>query len=472
MSLRARITLLVSVTVALLVVLVGLGAQLVVARTLVEEIDRDLAATARTIVGDPTDAEPSDLEERDGPSGSRRPPLRRDRFGGAPGVVQFVAVDGRTVRPDGSDDVVLPVDARVLAVAVGDEPAYFSIVRVEGRALRMLTTPSVDGVAVQVARPLREVTSVTRLVRRRTILLTLLGAALGAAGAWLIAGRSLRPLTHLTTEVESIRGDRDLTRRVGSSGDDEVGRLARAFDDLLARLEAARGARDRLIADASHELRTPITSLRTNLEVLVLDDVGMLAPAERARLVEDVIGQLDELTTMIDGLVRAARAEASDGRRVLVGIATLVTDVIERARRRHPQRRADLRALVGDDAATTRVLVDPDRMPMALSELIDNAVKHAPEGTIELAVTTAPLGDGRDGVRLAVLDRGAGVDPDDLARLFDRFHRTAEARAVAGSGLGLAMVRAVAEAHGGRADARLRAGRGLDVGLTLPLARP
>jgi two-component system, OmpR family, sensor histidine kinase MprB len=472
-------TVLVATTIAVAAVLVGGALQVVIARTLVGEVDRALVGSLVTLGGEgrgpigerlarrDRDDVLDELDGLDDLDGLGLGGRRRDRFGGAVGVVQLVTADGRTLRSRIDADAALPVDERTLAIAAGRADATLATVTVDGRPLRLLTAPLVDGVAVQVARPLDEVRAVTRLVRRRTVITTLLAALVGALGAWVVAGRATRPIARLTAAVESVRSDDDLVRRVGLGRDDEVGRLARAFDDLLARLEAARDARERLVADASHELRTPITSLRTNLEVLALEE-GRLDPGARSQLVADVLGQLEELSSMVDGLVRTARSGGTETPMVVIRVDTLVGDALERARRRHPRRAVDLTSTVPEPLGTAEVLADPDRLAMALTELVDNAAKHAAAGEVALVATAAELPGGRPAVRVAVSDRGPGVDAAELPLLFDRFHRTAEARATPGSGLGLSMVEAVAAQHGGTADARRRTDGGLDVGMTLP----
>jgi len=464
-SLRARIASLVAVTVASILLLVGLGLQAITAATLVGAVDADLRAIAANLESDPQGAF---VVARPG----------RDRLGGAAGLVQLLDEGGAVRMPPGRPGMRvpeqaadLPIDDAVLAVARGESGAGLRTVELEGVRLRVLTAPVGDRLAVQVARPLDEVDAVIGALRVRTALLTLAGALLAGAVAWLIAGRSIRPVRELTEAVESVRDGHDLSRgielRPGSDGHDEVARLAAAFDAMLARLDASRIAQEQLAADASHELRTPLTSLRTNVEVLARD-AERLAPDDRARLTEDVIGQLEELTAMVDGLVTLARLDTGSEARSRVAVAEVARTVVEAARRRYPERAADIELTVSDLPAT--VLGDGRELTLAIAALLDNAVKYAPDGPILVAVTPSAEGPGHARhLRVSVRDAGPGVDPDHLPQLFARFFRAPEARAKPGAGLGLALVDRVVRAHSGTVAASNAAPHGLEVVLELPV---
>ncbi len=443
----------VAVVVAGAVLVVGIGVQALVVRSLLGAVDRDLARVATEVERSPRGA-----LALLGP--------RRDRFGGAAGVVQLVGSDGRTrPLPGAEDDVRLPVPPAVRAVAAGDAPAFIRTEQVEGRTLRILTVPVADGVAAQIARPLDEAARVIAELRRRIALVSLLAAVVAAVLARWVAGRSVRPVTDLTARVESVRGVGDLGIRLEVRGDDEVGRLASAFNGMLARIEASRAAQERLAADASHELRTPLTSLRTNLEVLMLAERGSAAldAEDRMRLLDDVHGQVVELAAMVDGLVDIARDGGAAGPREDVALDGLVADVVRTARRRHPQRGEDLMSVTGGGPSPVRVRGERVRLERAVMNLIDNAVKYAPDGPIEVRVTADP-GE----ASVTVRDHGPGVDAVDLPHLFERFYRASSARAAPGAGLGLALVAQVAREHGGRAEVRVADGGGLEVLLMLP----
>lgn len=469
MSLRARIASLVALTVTAALVVVGAVLQGYVASALVVEVDEDLRVIAASV-------------ERD-PRGVFAMAAGRGRLGGATGLIQIVDRDGdvQTLRgPLGRvvDTASLPVDDTVVAVARGERDATIVTVEIEDVRARMLVTPLGGGLTLQVARPLDEVDAVIARVRRGTALVALVGAIVASLLAWGAAGRSLRPVDALVADVEAVRGSGDVARRIGAGTArparggaqvDEVGRLAHAFDGMLERLDAARVAQELLAADAAHELRTPLTSLRTNVEVLARD-AERLAPEDRSRLTEDLIGQLDEMTAMVDGLVELARVDAAGTERRSVDLAGVARHVVDAARRRHPARGADL-SFAHAEGATPMVVADERELVLALAALIDNAVKYTDEGPIAVCVgLTADVQVG-PAATIEVSDQGPGVDAADLGRIFQRFHRGAQVRATPGAGLGLSLVARVAEACGGRAEARAVDPNGLAVRMVLPVAR-
>jgi two-component system sensor histidine kinase MprB len=237
----------------------------------------------------------------------------------------------------------------------------------------------------------------------------------------------------LTDAAEHVARTRDLSRRIEREGDDELSRLAGAFNTMLEALAESQRAQRRLVADASHELRTPLTSLRTNLEVL---GRGGLPEADHVKLRADVIAQLEELTLLVSDLVDLAREEEPVAEREALRLDELVAAAVERARRHAPQVRftTELEPAVVDGVRS--------RLDRAVANLLDNAAKYSDEVEVTL----------RDG-ELVVRDHGPGIADEDLPFVFDRFYRAPSARGRPGSGLGLAIVRQAAEAHGGSVHA-------------------
>jgi len=299
--------------------------------------------------------------------------------------------------------------------------------------------------AVQLARPLDEV---DRQLDRVVLVLLLVGAAgvaLGAALGALVARTALSPVTRFTRRTEELAGDGDTSQRIHTERTDELGRLARTFNTTLDALERSVEAQRHLVADASHELRTPIASLRANIQTLEHDQ--RLPAAERESLRADILQQLDELTSLVADIVELARG-AKPGELVDdVRVDRIVEDVAARA---------SVRAQDGVtlDVRTEPTLVrgDPARIQRAVSNLVDNALKWSPEGA---AVEIELAADG-----LSVRDHGPGFSESDLPHIFERFYRADSARALPGSGLGLAIVRQAAEAHGGQVQAANAPGGG------------
>jgi two-component system, OmpR family, sensor histidine kinase MprB len=469
MSLRGRISLMVAVLVAALLVAVGIGLQVNAGRVLLGAVDDDLERMAMAIERDPRG-----VVVRAGPG--------RGRAGGAAGLVQLSDADGRSLSgrgpmtPRADGEVLIPVDDDVLALALSGSTApasalgetsagFFRTTEVEGFSLRVLAVPFGSGLVLQVARPIDEITDVLTALRLSTAWVTLAGALLAALVAWSVAGRAIRPVTALTARVEGIRGAGDLDARLEVRGSDEVGRLAAAFNGMLGRLESARAQQEQLTADASHELRTPLTSLRTNIEVLVASH-DRLDDDARVALLADLLGQVAELTDMTEGLVDLARVDAVTASSQDIDLVALADDVLATAARRHPQRALDL-SVRSVDAQSTEgrgrpvVVGDARQLHLALTALIDNAVKYAPSGSIIVEVEANAI---------RVCDQGPGVAPEHLQVIFDRFYRTPEARSRPGAGLGLALVARVAEAHGGHVAARPALPHGLVVELAFPVA--
>ena len=260
--------------------------------------------------------------------------------------------------------------------------------------------------------------------------------AAGMAG-WAVARNGLRPVRRLTASVEEIARTEDL-RPLPVEGDDEIARLATAFNQMLTALAASRDRQRQLVADAGHELRTPLTSLRTNLDLLSQADSeggGGLPPEARAELLDDVRAQIEELTTLIGDLVELARDEPLTHVVEPVDLTELVERSVARVRRRAPGVTIDV------DAGPWYVVGESPGLERAVTNLLDNAAKWSPPG----GTITVRLVDGI----LTVDDQGTGIAEVDRPHVFDRFYRSQESRAMAGSGLGLSIVAQVAHRHSG-----------------------
>jgi two-component system sensor histidine kinase MprB len=364
------------------------------------------------------------------PSGQRAdtPP---PNLGGPGAYVQVVGPNGRAYDLGPAGGLPLPVTQKALRVANGQAEGGFDEVRIEGVHLRVLTAPLGGLGAVQVARSLADADRVLHRLRIVLFALVILGTALAAVASRLFSKRVVAPVTQLTAAAEHIEVTGDLGRRIDAGGDDEVGRMATHFNAMLARLQASQAQQRQLVADASHELRTPVTSLRTNVEVL--RDAPAIDEAERRAMLDDVVEQAEELGNLVGDLIELARDGEAPAATEDVRLDELVDEAVVRAQRHAPGVRFTLRA------EPSIVVGAPDRLGRAVNNLLDNAAQHSDR--VEVTV-------GRDGT-VAVRDHGPGVPHEDVPHLFDRFYRGATARSRPGSGLGLAIVRQVAEAHGG-----------------------
>ncbi len=464
MSFRKRIVLAAGVAVSVAIVLASVAIYLLVRDQLRAQVDTELnrlaggvfairvrGATGDVGFGKVMKAAPPTLKA--GQKGLKSVELRvpKDALGGTVGYAQFVNAKGKVIGPP-RDDVKLPVTGQTLAVARGDAPAFFRDTEVNGIHARVLTRKVGNERAVQAVRSLEGVDNTLK-----QLLLVLIAVSVGgvglAVGLGLAVGRTaLRPVRQLTDAAEHVASTRDLSRRIEAGGRDELARLARSFNTMLAALERSLGAQRQLVADASHELRTPLTSLRTNVEVLA--GAEHLDPAERERLLSDVVAQLEELTVLVGDLVDLAREEETAPVQEDVRLDALVAAAIARAGRHAPGHR------FAAELEPCTVWGSPQRLERAVSNLLDNAVKWSPpDERIEVALA---------GGELSVRDHGPGFAAADLDHVFDRFYRAPAARGLPGSGLGLAIVRQVAESHGGAVSAANAPGGGGLLRLWLP----
>ena len=447
LPLRRRMTIAVAVAVAVAVTLVAAVAYVVVRTELRGEVDRALEDQLELRGGGPQ------RRDRLG-RGPRYLPLPARQGGPTPYIQAIDAGDG--VVPYGSELEPLPVPERAREVAAGVSPSYFADADVRGTDVRVLTVPVGRGLAVQLGRSLESADAVLARLRVILALVCLGGVALAVVLGRLASRNVVAPIAAVSEAARHIAATEDLGRRIEVATHDEVGELAAQFNAMLDTLEHSIAAQRQLVADASHELRTPITSLRTNIEVLA--EAEALPADERARLLADVEEQTTELGMLVADLIELARGDVPLGESEDVRLDELVREAVVRARRYAPSVRFEV-SLQPAVVEGTR-----ERLARAVNNLLDNAAKHSSAGgVVEVRADTG-------GVR--VRDFGVGVDPADLPHLFDRFYRGASARGRPGSGLGLAIVRQVAEQHGGSVRAANAEGGGAEFVLDLPAVSP
>ena len=317
--------------------------------------------------------------------------------------------------------VQLPVSSDDRELATSGGSPEFSDVDAQGISLRVLTQPLAAGGAVQVARSLEDTDHTLNTLIIILAAVSAGGIALAAALGPVVARTALAPAGEVSDAAEEVARTHDLTHRIEVRGDDELGRLAASFNEMMAGLERSEAAQRRLVADASHELRTPLATLRTNIETLGRSED--LDPEERKRLVADLTQELEEMTDLVGDVVELARAPGEDAiARRDVALDELTRDAIERA-----ERRAREMEFV-EDLHPSLVHADAQRLGRAISNMLDNAWKWSPPGgRIDVSV---------DGGRVTVRDHGPGFPAGDLDRVFDRFWRADDARGRPGSGLG------------------------------------
>jgi two-component system, OmpR family, sensor histidine kinase MprB len=439
MSFRARLALVAAAAVALAIIAASFVVYFVVRDQLRSTVDSSLRTTAAQVATTPV----HDFNHFNAPS---------SELGGAPGYPQIVNSNGDVFLPRGAD-ISLPVNNSVTKIAQSGSGTYFMDAHVNGVHVRIVTFPYElqPGIAVQIARPLTEVDHSLGRIENYLILIGGAGIAIAAALGLAVSRAALAPVRRLTATTETVTKTGDLSQRIETSGRDELGRLAASFNTMLGALEESTRAQRQLVADASHELRTPLTSLRTNMEVLASD--RRLPPGERERLLQDVVEQLGEMTTLIAELIDLARGEQQTAEAEEVRLDLVAADAVERARRNRPA------VTFITNLQESVVHGVPSTIERAVANLLDNAAKFSPPGgDVEVGVHDATV---------TVRDHGPGIDEQDLPYVFDRFYRASSARGLPGSGLGLAIVRQVAEAHGGVVVAERAEGGGTRVTMRL-----
>jgi two-component system sensor histidine kinase MprB len=439
-SLRHRIAALTAGAVAIAVLLVTIGAWFLVRNELRQQVDETLFRRGR-------DGPRADSLRRPGPPGGGV-----SLFDFNLETAQVISASGE-VELTSVEDAVLPVSDRDRAVAAGAERPYLHDERVNGVHYRVLTAPLPGRRAVLVARDLTEVDATLRGFTVVMVLLSAAGVAGAALAGMVVARRAIAPVEKLTGAAEHVAKTKDLSATIDVDSTDELGRLGGSFNEMLTALSESREQQRRLVADASHELRTPLTSLRTNVEVLAREP--KMSAAERTRLLSDLSSETSELTALVDELVALATEQRSDDEEVAeVQLDAVVAAAVDRTRRRSGR-------TVVVTSVPSIVQGRPLAIERAVSNLLDNAVKWGPEGeTIDVRV---------EGGLVEVRDRGPGIAAEDRPKIFDRFYRATSARSMPGSGLGLSIVKQVAESHGGRVWATQPGeGPGAVVGFELP----
>ena len=424
-SLASRVTVLTTMAVGLTVALVALGAYFTVRMQLQASLDDSLESRARTAASQldqiPTSAVPAFIA---GASDVR---------------VGIMRYDGSSTFIDIGDVAPPRLDQHEVAVASGDSKQSIRTVRADGKDYRVIAVPVAGqpGLALVLAQSLEPQERVLAKLGLVTLFFGLAGMVVAGVAGWGVARNGLRPVRRLTEAAEEIARTERLAP-IKVEGDDEIARLASAFNQMLASLAASRDRQRRLVADAGHELRTPLTSLRTNIDLLT--QAGSSLPDDaRAELMDDVRAQLEELTTLVGDLVELARDEPTPAVIGTLELHEVLDQAVARVRRRAPGLTyavtADPWYVEGDAAAVER----------ALTNLLDNAAKWSPPG----GTVTITLHDGV----VTVDDEGAGISDADLPHVFERFYRSADSRSMPGSGLGLSIVAQVAERHAGSVEA-------------------
>lgn len=453
LSIRARLTAAFAAAMLVLLVLAGTFTYLKVRSDLTEALEESLASRA------------DDVAALVSASRGSPPDLGRERLvDGEDSFAQVLtaagAVRASTLSSEGVA-AITPVEAT--GVTAGDPvTGERHVPGIDGQALilaRSASMPSGDAVVVVGATTQDRSEALAGLTGAFAIggpIAVLLASLLG----YLLASRAFAPVEELRRRAAAITLERAGERLPVRPADDEIHRLAETLNEMLERIESSLQRERVFVADASHELRTPLAILRTELELARRPG---RSPQELRDALQSTAEEVDRLSRLAENLLVIARADR--GQLQIAREQVAVAALLERVRGRFSSRAAqEGREVVVSAKDDMRATLDPLRLEQALGNLVDNGLRHG-AGAVRVS---ARRGDGGEGLLVTVTDDGDGFPGAIRSSAFERFSRGAESRGGEGAGLGLAIVRAVAEAHGGRVSLDPTAGRASTVVLEIP----
>ena len=462
MSIRLRLALWYTAVLGITLIVFSLLLYFLMARHLIDEGDASIASRAQHIASTirVDGAAPPTLPHVE------LPPI--DAFE-SPGIyVQVVQTDGTAVaHSDNLGGQELPGNEQAFAAAWTGQGVFYTG-SVGGDQVRVYVQPLTVGDRiigfVQVGRSYSEAYAVLYRLRLGLIGVGVISLLLAGGIAWGVAGRALKPIATITRTARAIALSRGFSRRLEDTGSrDELGQLGQTFNEMLAGLEEAYAAQQRFVADASHELRAPLTTVRANLELL--DRMrNSLQEEDRNELVKAAGKEADRMSRLVADLLSLARADAGQKLQMrTVELDRLLLEVYREARLMANGVKATI-----DEVDEVSLVADSDRLKQLILILVDNAIRYTPAGGyVKLSLRK----EGATAI-LQVTDTGVGISAEDLPHIFERFYRADKARArdAAGTGLGLAIAKWIVEQHRGEIFVRSVFGKGSTFTVRFPLA--
>jgi heavy metal sensor kinase len=462
-SIRARLTLWYTSLLAVTFLILGFVAYVLVGYTLHKESDSALRSVA-TALADRRAAEtmglPPDVDD-----------IFRRFFGPPPVGPYFEWLDPRgNPQHDLHEPNALPFTQLARQNAARGIATFETFTAIDRYPVRVLTWPVVDsGRVIAVIRVGNSEMSLQKTLSSLMLIMTglfPLALALAGGGGWFLAYRALMPVDRMTKAARRIEANQ-LNARIEVSGShDELDRLAETLNSMLARLESAFAEMRQFTADASHELQTPLTILRGEIEITLR---SKRTEAEYVNVMKSALEEIERISVLVEGLLLLARSDAGVLRmdRKEVGLPMLVEDVLDRLAP-FAQTKSVLLRLA--EIETVEVEGDPVHLGRLLFNLVDNAIKYTPPG----GVVRVSIRRDDDEAFLSIADTGMGIPPEEQKKVFQRFYRSPEARSgtQGGSGLGLAIVKSIVEAHGGTVELESTSGKGSVFTVRLPLFSP
>lgn len=392
---------------------------------------------------------------------------------------RYIQVVDRTgqapLRSDGLRTHPLTVTADALRNGFRGETTIETVTGLGEHPVRIVTVPVRMGsripYLVQAGTSLEGIEAALQRAGWILLVLTPTVFVIALVGGWLLVGRALRRVDDLTRTALEIQST-NLERRISHAGpDDEIGRLARAFDSMITRLDRSFQQARRFSADASHELKTPLTAIRGEAEVALM---GEMAPEEYRRTIRSILESAERMSEVVESLLLLSKVDAGQSlmRSEPVELGGLVLAAIDAM---EPVAREQGVELTVGEMADPVISGDPLWLNQVVTNLISNGLKYTPTG----GRVTVSLEETEDAAMLCVRDTGVGISADDLPYIFERFYRVDQGRARSrrpdgkqpgGTGLGLSITRWAVEQHGGSIDVTSEPGKGSEFRVRLPLA--
>ena len=452
MPIRWRLTLWFSLILCITIILSGLIIHNLLQRSLSNEVDDNLRVYSAKVHGtlDPIQIpEPPDYDVIH----SSLPPV--NEFA-SPGVyVQIVDRDGNVVVKSANlGEQELPLDLTLAERGISGEVAIGTITTGDNSRVRVIVSPlflQSESLLLEVGQSLKHLDATMSQVRWAILAGVLVTLVLAGISGGIIVRRALAPVKRITITARNIESGSDLNRRVSYSGPkDEIGQLAMTFDHMIERLHKVFESQKHFIADASHDLRGPLTIFRGNIDLQKRN----LGEEERLKSLEEMGIETDRMEEIVSDLLLLAEVESGYiEKQEAVSLKRILIEVMEREKRLSGNHK-----IVIGLQEDMWVDGDSNRLIRMLINLLDNAIKHTSEG----GTITLSLSRDDSWAKLEVADTGVGIAPEHLPHIFDRFYRIDKARshATGGTGLGLAIVKGIVELHGGTVSVVSELGQG------------
>jgi len=461
MPIRWRLTLWFALILCGILVLSGAVLHILLERYLSNHVDDDLRVHSALVHGTLNPQEIPDSLDYE-VIHSKLPPI--NEFA-SPGIyIQLIDRNGNVVVKSGNlGEQELPVNLSLIEQGFAGDVAVQTVSAGDSARVRIMVSPLylMDQVLLlEVAQSLNHIDTTMSQVRWALLASILLALALATISGGAVVRNALSPVGQLVRTARSIEASSDLTRRVGYKGPpDEIGELATTFDHMIEHLDQVFQSQKDFVADASHELRGPLTVIRGNLDLLRRN----LSAEDRSESVRAIQQETARMVKIVDDLLLLAEVQsAQPAQEQKVALKQILLEELSRAKTL-----AGNRKIVVDRQEDLIIASHAQRLKQLLANLVDNAIKYTSEqGTITLSL----FKDG-EWARLEVADSGIGIATEHLPHLFDRFYRVdkARSRASGGTGLGLAIVKGIAEQHGGKVSVTSELGKGSTFSVWLKL---